>query len=76
MQLNPCRKLGNEDEVWPLHADIYYRTDAPVFAMVIAGLAAYAASEPGSVPSVANNANLYQGNMELSTEPSSTPSLR
>lgn len=41
-----------------------YRPDAPPFSMIIAGLAAYAAYDPSSVPTAANNPNLYQGNME------------
>lgn len=33
--------------------------------MILAGLAAYAACYPSSVPTAANNSNLYQGNMEV-----------
>lgn len=33
--------------------------------MVLAGLAAYAASAPGSIPTTAGNAYMYQGNLEV-----------
>lgn len=41
-----------------------YRSDAPPFSMILAGLAAYAAANPESIPTAADNANLYCGKAE------------
>lgn len=38
--------------------------DAPPFSMVLAGLAAFAASDPSSVPTTAGDPNMYKDNME------------
>lgn len=38
-----------------------FPSDAPPFSMVLAGLAAYAASDPSSIPTAANRSGMYQG---------------
>ncbi|KAI4196073.1 MAG: hypothetical protein LQ350_006804 [Teloschistes chrysophthalmus] len=39
--------------------------DAPPVTVILAGLAAYAASDPSTIPTAANDPHMYQGNMAV-----------
>ena len=43
----------------------WYRPEAPPFSMVLAGLAAYAASDPSSIPTEVGDATLYPGKVDV-----------
>lgn len=42
-----------------------FPSDAPPFSIILAGLAAYAASDPSSVPTAADQPSMYRGDLEL-----------
>ena len=59
------RKFQGEGDVTSFQLRVLLWSDAPPFSIVLAGLAAYAASDPSSVPTAANEPSMYQRYVEV-----------
>ena len=65
MQSKCSRKSVVEAFTQPFSLNTPHRSDAPPFTIFLAALAAYAASDPSSVPTAANKPSLYRGDTKI-----------